>query len=76
MQYGGKNILLIDLGGTNLRAAFGSRDGIDLDAIQKIKLDRLDHFYEILEQLIASKDGLLKMLLFLLQDQRMEIPLQ
>ena len=60
MQYGGKNILLIDLGGTNLRAAFGSRDGIDLDAIQKIKLDRLDHFYEILEQLIASKDEVIE----------------
>ena len=49
MQLGGKTILLIDLGGTNLRAAYGSRDGINLDDIQKIKLDQLDHFYEIQE---------------------------
>lgn len=56
MQSGGNTILLIDLGGTNLRAAYGSRNGIDLDHIKKIKLDKLDHFFEILDQLISSKN--------------------
>lgn len=60
MQLRGKTILLIDLGGTNLRAAFGSRDGINLDDIQKIKLDQLDHFYEIVDQLISSRDDVVE----------------
>jgi len=58
MQPGGNNLLVIDLGGTNIRAAFGSKDGKDLEHIQKIKLDRIEHFYEILDQLISTrKDG-------------------
>ncbi len=55
MQPGGNNLLVVDLGGTNIRAAFGSKDGKDLEHIQKIKLDRLDHFYEIIDQLISTR---------------------
>ena len=59
MQYGGKNILLIDLGGTNLRAAFGSRDGIDLDAIQKI--------YQINRHIVFGVHVILIILLYIYQ---------
>ncbi len=55
MQPGGNNLLVIDLGGTNIRAAFGSKDGKGLEHIQKIKLDRIEHFYEILDQLISTR---------------------
>ena len=46
MQPGGRNILVIDLGGTNIRAGYGSARDAELDKIQKIKLDKLEHFYE------------------------------
>ena len=39
MQHGGRKILVIDLGGTNLRAAFGNPEDNELSDVQKIKLD-------------------------------------
>ena len=57
MQYGGKRILVIDLGGTNLRAAFADpKEGLLVD-IQKIKLDCVDEFYKILGELIQKYPG-------------------
>ena len=41
MQLGGRNILVIDLGGTNIRAGYGSAREAELDKIQKIKLANL-----------------------------------
>jgi len=54
MQLGGRNILVIDLGGTNIRAGYGSAGEAELDKIQKIKLDKLEHFYETLDYLLES----------------------
>ena len=54
MQLGGRNILVIDLGGTNIRAGYGSAREAELDKIQKIKLDKLEHFYETLDYLLES----------------------
>ena len=54
MQPGGRNILVIDLGGTNIRAGYGSSHDAELDKIQKIKLDKLEHFYETLDYFLES----------------------
>ena len=54
MQLGGRNILVIDLGGTNIRAGYGSPRDAELDKIQKIKLDKLEQFYEIFDHLLES----------------------
>ena len=52
MQHGGRKILVIDLGGTNLRAAFGNPEDNELSDVQKIKLDCINEFYKILGELI------------------------
>ena len=52
MQHGGRKILVIDLGGTNLRAAFGNPGDNELSDVQKIKLDCINEFYKILGELI------------------------
>ena len=57
MQHGGKRILVIDLGGTNLRAAFADADDTSLVDVQKIKLDCIDEFYKILDELILKYPG-------------------
>ena len=57
MQHGGKRILVIDLGGTNLRAAFADADDTSLVDVQKIKLDCIDEFYNILDELILKYPG-------------------
>ena len=44
MQHGGRKILVIDLGGTNLRAAFGNPEDNELSDVQKIKLDCINEF--------------------------------
>ena len=52
MQHGGRKVLVIDLGGTNLRAAFGNPEDNELSDVQKIKLDCINEFYKILGELI------------------------
>ena len=57
MQHGGKRILVIDLGGTNLRAAFADPSANELFDVQKIKLDCIDEFYNIVDELIKKYPG-------------------
>ena len=52
MQPGGKHLLVIDLGGTNIRAAYAALDDDEIFNIKKIKISHLDEFYQILGQLI------------------------
>ena len=54
MQPGGKCLLVIDLGGTNIRAAYAALDEDELFNIKKIKISRLDEFYQIFGQLISG----------------------
>ena len=53
MPHGGKHLLVIDLGGTNIRVAYAKLDKDELFDIEKIKISRLDEFYQILGQLIS-----------------------
>jgi len=53
MQPGGKHVLVIDLGGTNLRAAYASLDdNNEIFNIEKIQLGHLVEFFQILGKLI------------------------
>ena len=52
MHPGGKHLLVIDLGGTNIRAAYAALDDDEIFNIEKIKISHLDEFYQILGQLI------------------------
>lgn len=55
MQPGGKHVLLIDLGGTNIRTAYAALDGNnEIFNIEKIKISHLDEFYQYLDQLISG----------------------
>ena len=55
MQPGGKHVLLIDLGGTNMRTAYAALDGNnEIFNIEKIKISHLDEFYQYLDQLISG----------------------
>jgi len=55
MQPGGKHILLIDLGGTNMRSAYAALDdNNEIFNIEKIKISHLDEFYQSLDQLISG----------------------
>jgi glucokinase len=55
MQPGGKHVLLIDLGGTNMRTAYAALDGNNkIFNIEKIKISHLDEFYQYLDQLISG----------------------
>ena len=54
MQPGGKHLLVIDLGGTNIRSAYASLNEGELFNIEKIKISHLDEFYQILGQLISA----------------------
>ena len=75
MQHGGRKILVIDLGGTNLRAAFGNPEDNELSDVQKIKLDCINEFYKILGELI-DRYPIQKIWLFLSLDQKMVTQLQ
>jgi len=57
MQPGGKHLLVIDLGGTNIRAAYAALDEDEIFNIKKIKISHLDEFYQILGQLISGANG-------------------
>ncbi|SVD81400.1 uncharacterized protein METZ01_LOCUS434254, partial [marine metagenome] len=57
MQPGGKHLLVIDLGGTNIRAAYAALDGDEIFNIKKIKISHIDEFYQILGQLISGANG-------------------
>ena len=57
MQPGGKHLLVIDLGGTNIRAAYAALDEDEIFNIKKIKISHIDEFYQILGQLISGANG-------------------
>ena len=57
MQPGGKHLLVIDLGGTNIRAAYAALDEDEIFNIKKIKISHIDEFYQILDQLISGANG-------------------
>ncbi len=57
MQPGGKHLLVIDLGGTNIRTAYAALNEGELFNIEKIKISHLDEFYQILGQLISGASG-------------------
>ena len=57
MQPGGKHLLVIDLGGTNIRAAYAALDEDEIFNIKKIKISHIDEFYQILDQLISEANG-------------------
>ena len=57
MQPGGKHLLVIDLGGTNIRAAYAALDEDGIFNIKKIKISHIDEFYQILGQLISGANG-------------------
>ena len=57
MQPGGKQLLVIDLGGTNIRAAYAALDEDEIFNIKKIKISHIDEFYQILGQLISGANG-------------------
>ena len=57
MQPGGKHLLVVDLGGTNIRAAYAALDEDEIFNIKKIKISHIDEFYQILGQLISGANG-------------------
>ena len=57
MPHGGKHLLVIDLGGTNIRTAYAALNEGELFNIEKIKISHLDEFYQILGQLISGANG-------------------
>jgi glucokinase len=54
MPHGGKHLLVIDLGGTNIRVAYAALDGNELFDIEKIQISHLGEFYQILGRLVSG----------------------
>ncbi|MDP6441989.1 MAG: glucokinase, partial [Candidatus Poseidoniia archaeon] len=54
MPHGGKHLLVIDLGGTNIRVAYAALNEGELFNIEKIQISHLDEFYQILGRLVSG----------------------